>query len=99
MSWSVGFAKPVSKHEAESMLDNLAFAGDATKEGPAYDQFKSAKATAKLLLRSVPGPYVMVTMSGHANGVGWHKKEGMANDMISVNVTQICEEDLQYYAK
>ena len=61
------------------------------------DQLHAARLAAKRLLHSIPGPYVMVSLSGHANGIGWQKKEGYANDSISVSVSQHLEEDLKYY--
>ena len=97
MSWSASFIKPVPKHEAAAAISALSTSGQS--EGPAVDQCELAKHVAHALLPNVPGPYVNVTLSGHANGVGWQKKEGMANDMITVSVMQICEEDLKYYQK
>jgi hypothetical protein len=86
MSWSASFVKPVSKAEAESAIDALSTGGQT--EGPAIEQCRIAKQAAKAMLAVIPGPYVMVSMAGHANGVGWQKKEGWSNDTISVVVTQ-----------
>jgi hypothetical protein len=55
---------------------------------PTEDQIYHAKKTALELVRGVPGPFVSVMMSGHANGVGWQQREGYANDGINVSVTQ-----------
>jgi len=52
------------------------------------DQIYHAKKVALELVRGVPGPFVSVTMSGNANGVGWQQKDGYANDCINVGVTQ-----------
>ena len=95
MSWSTNFQNPVAKADAVAALNELGIPG--AHDGAAVDQLSTAKTAAKILLQNVPGPYVLITMSGHANGVGWHKKEGFANDCISVNVTQMTEDDLKYY--
>ena len=99
MSWSMSFPKPVLKSEADQAIDKLGLSEDCPKlcEEMA-DQLRTAKQAAKVLLTNVPGPYVSISMSGHANAVGWQKKSGMANDGIYVNVQQICEEDLKYYS-
>jgi len=80
--------KPVAKAEADAAIDALT---TATNDPMHEDQLRVAKQAAKLLLASVPGPAVTISLSGHANGVGWQKKEGWANDCISVNVTQAVE--------
>ncbi len=90
MSWSTSTPK-VAKLEAERELDNLSFPG--VVEPFALDQVAAAKRAALELLKSVPGPLVIVSLSGHANGVGWQKKAGYANDAISVSVTQFTEQD------
>jgi hypothetical protein len=60
----------------------------------AVAQFEAAKSAAKELVKIVPGSHVMVSMSGHANAVGWQKKPGYANDCINVSVTQLLAEDI-----
>jgi hypothetical protein len=92
MSWSASFVKPIPKREAEVAIENLTTG--AQTEGPAIDQCQAAKRVAIALLIALPGPYVQVSLSGHANGVGWQKKAGWANDCITISVSQICEEDL-----
>ncbi len=95
MSWSVSFKKPVEKCRVDTAIDEL---GDQLSvHPPAFDQFQAAKDIAKALAKSIPGPYINISLSGHANGVGWYKKDGMANDTISVSASQITEADLQYY--
>jgi hypothetical protein len=96
MSWSAGFAKPIRKAEASAAIDALTPGGQTA--GPVIEQCDAAKAVAKILLASVPGSHVTVALSGHANGIGWQKKENTANDCINVSVTQICEEDLKNWA-
>jgi hypothetical protein len=91
MSWAVGFLKAVPKYKVESEIDSLAFSGNAETDGPAFDQFKIAKEATKAICKGIPGPQIMVSLSGHANGIGWQKKEGWSNDMISVNVYQIID--------
>ena len=97
MSWSVAFTRPVSKRDAEAELDRLKL-DPSTNPPECEDQLHAARLAAKRLLHSIPGPYVMVSLSGHANGIGWQKKEGYANDTIQISVTQHCEDDLKYYA-
>lgn len=87
MSWSAG-TKAVAKSEADAAIDALT---TVTNDPQHEDQLRSAKQAAKLLLAIVPGPFVSISLSGHANGVGWQKKEGWANDCIAVNVTQMFE--------
>jgi len=89
MSWSASFPKPVPKHAAAAAISALS-TGPQT-EGPAIDQCELAKHVAHSLLPIIPGPYIQVSLSGHANGVGWQKKEGWSNDTISVNITQFTE--------
>jgi len=84
MSWSVG-TKCVVKGEADAAIDALTTGtGDEKHE----DQLRVAKQAAKLILANIPGPCVSVTMSGHANGLGWQDRPGWATDCISVNVSQ-----------
>lgn len=92
MSWSASFVKPVRKIDAAGYIDRLSTG--AQIEGPAIDQCELAKKAAKELLAGVPGPYIQVSLSGHANGVGWQKKEGWSNDCISISIMQITEEPL-----
>lgn len=87
MSWSAG-TKAIAKSEADAAIDALT---TGTNDPQHEDQLRVAKQSAKLLLANVPGPFVSVSLSGHANGVGWQKKEGWSNDCISVNVTQMFE--------
>lgn len=90
MSWSASFTRPVRKVDAVAYIDRLSTG--AQVEGPAIEQCEAAKRAAKELLKTIPGPYVMVSLVGHANGVGWHKKDGWADDCITINITQITEE-------
>jgi hypothetical protein len=96
MSWSQS-TQIVKKRDAERVINELrfpAFQREGEEPDPAmYEQFCAAKRAAIELLKTVPGPYVSVQMSGHANGVGWQRKEGYANDYISVYVGQAMEED------
>ena len=80
MSWSESFVKPVRKHEAPGKIDDLHISCPGTEDdenqqryAAMFDQLQAAKDVAKLLLKSVPGPYIMVRMNGHANGTGWTK--------------------------
>jgi len=89
MSWSCSTPK-VEKQQVENDID-VAMPGGLC-DGPVLDQLAAARRAAKEIVKSVPGPYVIVSMSGHANGVGWQKKEGWANDCISVTVTQFTDD-------
>lgn len=106
MSWSTSTPKPVLKIAAEVELEKLFTQAinsggvqtqGVTQEqvdrnlGSVADQIRAAKAAALELLKVIPGTHVSISLSGHANGVGWHKKEGYANDCISVSVTQWIE--------
>lgn len=90
MSWSMSTPK-VEKQQVENEIDHAMPGGLC--DGPVLDQIAAARRAAKELVKSVPGPLIIVHMSGHANGVGWQKKEGWANDAISVSVTQFTDED------
>src|SRR6266568_1475487 len=92
MSWSASFKEPVWKVDADAAVERLHTG--AQVEGPAIEQCEAAKRAAKELLKSIPGPYVQVALSGHANGVGWQKKEGWSNDCINISISQMTEADL-----
>jgi hypothetical protein len=85
MSWSLQTGI-VRKQDAVAAVMQLKPSHDV--DAPTEDQIYHAKKTALELVRGVPGPFVSVSMSGHANGVGWQQKEGYANDCINVSVTQ-----------
>lgn len=87
MSWSAG-TKKVAKADADGAIEAL---NTGTNDPKHEDQLRIAKQAAKVLLATVPGPFITVSLSGHANGVGWQQKEGWSNDCISVNVTQHIE--------
>jgi hypothetical protein len=101
MSWSVSFKKPVEREFVNAAIDGMEppqTGGDASppiEYHAALSQFEQAKVVAKELVKIIPGRYVMVSMNGHANGVGWQKKPGYANDCVNVNICQMTEEDLQ----
>lgn len=88
MSWSTSTLR-VEKVKAEAAIDDVTIPYEI--EPAAWDQVEAARRAAKELLKSVPGPFVVVSLSGHANGVGWQAKKGWANDCISVSVTQFTE--------
>lgn len=85
MSWSISL-NPVKKEEAELAIDSIEFPDYS--EPPARDQIITARHVVKELLRSIPGPYVVINMTGHANGVGWQDKKGYSADFISITVSQ-----------
>jgi hypothetical protein len=84
MSWSTR-TKYILKAEADAAIDALV---TGTNEPVHEDQLRVAKQAAKLILANISGPMITVSLSGHANGVGWNKKEDWSSDSISVNVTQ-----------
>lgn len=88
MSWYISTKNPVEKRHIDSAIDLLAI---SQEDGPMEDQLRIAKQAAKLIAATTPGPYLSVALNGHANGVGWQKREGWSNDYISVTVTQITE--------
>jgi hypothetical protein len=89
MSWSASFVKPVVKRHAAAAISALSTGVQADE--PAVDQCELAKHIAHQLLPIIPGPYIQVTLSGHANGVGWQKKDGWANDCINISIVQVTE--------
>lgn len=91
MSWSTS-TMIVAKAKAPDAIDQIEI--PQYVEAPALDQIHAAQQAAKELLKLIPGPRVRVSMSGHANGVGWQKKEGWADDCITVTVTQITDDSL-----
>ena len=96
MSWSVT-TNLVSKSNAKAAIALLELDGGQIHSAWAVDQLETAKNAARELLKGIPGPYVIISLSGHANGTGWNKKDSYANDSISVSVSQVCQEDLKHY--
>lgn len=91
MSWSVNFAKPVLKQEAEAALDALPFPykpEQGVREAAMCDQFAMAKQAAKFILSNTPGPFIYISMTGHANGCGYQKDESWSPDFVNVSVNQ-----------
>jgi hypothetical protein len=88
MSWSTG-TKAVAKIKADEAIDALTL---SNQEDWHDDQLRIAKLAAKMILLNIPGPFVIVSLHGHGNGVGWNKKDGWASDSITVTVTQMFEE-------
>lgn len=94
MSWTATTGV-VRKSEAKRALNELTLQGQC--DPWAKDQFEETKDVALLLIKSVPGPYVTINMSGHANGVGYSKKDTWSNDFVSVSISQQTDEDLKRY--
>lgn len=100
MSWSLSFQRPVKKSEVDAAITALKLEGYnfepdvlASVEG----QIEVAKSVAKQIVSAVAGPYIQVSLNGHANATGENPKPGWANDYISVSVTQCFEEDLKIW--
>lgn len=97
MSWqkvfeaSPKFAMRITLEKAElyDYHNEPRHAAYTIEETAARDQFEVAKRVAMILLDTVPGPWVYVNLYGHANGVGYYDKPGMATDGITVSVTQM----------
>lgn len=98
MSWSVSTGL-VKKSGLQFAIQGLNLPEEQMNRDESLDQLNAAKMAALMLAMATPGPYVTVSLTGHANGVGWHKKEGMSNDFISINVYQQTEDDLKYFHK
>lgn len=94
MSWSVT-TNLVSKRNARAAISLLEI--PETSEAWAHEQLRIAQDAAKQILSGIPGPYVVISLSGHANGTGWNKKDGYANDSVTVSISQVCTEDLKHY--
>lgn len=87
MSWSMSTAA-VSKADAEAAIDT-APKGDLN--AAATEQFAAAKAAALELLKIVPGPKVIISLNGHANGTGETIPPGWAADCIGIRISQVDE--------
>lgn len=93
MSWSCQFQNPVPKAEADAAIDALTLPETTSPEIDAVhnDQLRTAKVSARMLLSTIPGPMVRVSLSGHGNGIGWQGKAGYATDFINVSVVQVAD--------
>jgi hypothetical protein len=87
MSWSAS----VSSHSRENFdaAIDAAVSSPSTLDEHMQKQFTAAKDVAKALAPIIPGPMLSASMAGHANGVGDNKKDGWANDTVTVTVSQI----------
>lgn len=87
MSWltSTGLT---DKTGIEKALENLQLQEWQASDCAVWDQFQAAKRAAVELVKTIPGPNINVTMSGHANGVGCVGKEGVSDDFITITVHQ-----------
>lgn len=85
MSWTMSTG-PVSKADAEAAIDN---AQRGALNAAAAKQFAAAKQVALELLKSVPGPKVIISLSGHANGTGETVPAGWAPDYIDIRISQV----------
>lgn len=96
MSWSKRTPIPILKSNVEQYLSSWRLepsdTGNPNAESMQHmamaDQFETAKEAARVLARTVPGPYVGIQLSGHANATGWDTPVGMSGDAISVSVWQ-----------
>jgi hypothetical protein len=79
----------IRKSEAAKVISGLKLSVET--DPWTLDQFEEAKDVALLLLKSVPGPHITVVMNGHANGLGYHGREGWSADFVNVSVNQVIE--------
>jgi hypothetical protein len=96
MSWSVT-TNLVSKGNAKAAIALLGLNGNQIHSAWAVDQLETAKNAAREIIKGISGPYLVVSLSGHANGTGWNSKAGYSSDTINVSVSQVCAEDLKHY--
>lgn len=97
MSWSASTNGPIEKSAIPTYdfrgANGYGSSGDASVDAAVADQIEVARDAAIELAKTVPGPKVTVSLSGHANAVGYQKKSGYANDCITVSVSQWCDGD------
>jgi len=86
MSWSASVG-PHSRANFDAAVD-ASVSSPADLDAHMQKQFEKAKEIVKAIAPIIPGPLLSASMSGHANGVGDHKKDGWANDCLTVSVTQ-----------
>ncbi len=77
------------REDIEKIIDRLT--PEFVSDGPSLVQVQTAKAAAKMVARALPGPNVVVSLSGHANGAGWQAKPGYASETVTITVTQVTE--------
>lgn len=83
MSWNVQTAI-IEHKEAAVALAELEIPPYAYSDPASMAQIDAARHVALELTKSVPGPHIRITMSGHASGAGWREDN---NDSITVNVS------------
>lgn len=97
MSWSLAIKEPVTKRFLPQAIDDaindclVSLRASNIEESmfiAMHDQMLVAKKAALAIADAVPGPLISVSMYGHTNAVGYQPKEGPANDMISITVSQ-----------
>lgn len=94
MSWSKSVYPQVAKGDVPAVLADLILgpnSHDPVVQAAMEAQFEAAKPLVLAMLETVPGPYVTITMSGHANGVGEVSKPGWSNDSLTVSMQQWTE--------
>jgi hypothetical protein len=91
MSWTVSTGV-IDKLDAERKVNGLMItdppSSDMNIDGAKWDQLQAAKRAALELLKTVPGPYVSVSLNGHANAIGWQSQDGSSADYIGIGVGQ-----------
>lgn len=90
MSWTAS-TSTIEKSKALHSLYNELTISPQDMDGPMLDQLSVAQDAVKVLLKNISGPKVRINMYGHANGVGWNKKSGYADDTITVSVSQVID--------
>jgi len=87
MSWAASIT-PQSRENFDSAIDAVVPSPEALDEHM-QKQFDKAKEIVKALAPIIPGPQLSASMAGHANGVGDNKKDGWANDSVTISVYQV----------
>ena len=97
MSWSLSLGS-IPRVGAEEVIADAALPEylaslpaddpDYKQKAAAICQIQTAKAAALEIVKGMPGPFISVTLSGHANGTGWEPKEGWSDESINVSVNQ-----------
>jgi len=98
MSWTKStnyFPKTDLKRILDEYVDELKQENpfmENEKNPQIHDQVDAAADAAWFLAKSVPGPWLQINLSGHANGTGVKENQGYAAEFISITVNQAYDE-------
>lgn len=88
MSWNI-YTSIVRKSEINQAIKNLTLPEDNPQANK--DQLESAKLAALEQVKVIPGPFVSVHITGHANGKGEEQVPGYSSDFITLATYQYYE--------